>query len=135
MTAAEGQKIYDAAVNEGTWSYTEGRKPGEPKKNFCANVGDCTDFVEASMRGAGMPELNPRPATEGYPGTSYRLVTSPQVGDVIVQAGHAGIYKGQNSRGQPTALQNGVHGTKVVPFGKGSSFSGTESYYRRLIPQ
>ncbi len=139
VTAEEGKKVYDAAVDEGAWTYTQGRK-GEPAKDFCANKGDCTDFVEAAMRGAGLPELSPRPATAEYPGTSYRALGSadtPRAGDVIIVGGHAGVLTGsKHADGTLMAIQNGNSGVKSMRFKPGvNGLSGTQTIHRRQVPQ
>jgi hypothetical protein len=92
------------------------------------------------MEGAGLPTLNPRPATGEFAGSDdYQLVTGPlQVGDVVVQGGHAGVFSGTyDAKGRPLGIQNGGSGTKVIPWGRGVRGLADQDpvYYRRLIPK
>jgi len=140
VSAAQGKAIYAAAEDQGQWTYTEGKtQAGEIPKNFCEKKGDCTDFVEASMEGAGLPTLSPRPATGQFAKSAdYELVTgAPQAGDVIVQGGHAGIFSGAyDGLHRPLGIQNGGNGTKVIPWGKGVRGLANVApvFYRRLVP-
>jgi hypothetical protein len=91
------------------------------------------------MRGAGMPALNPRPATYQYPSTNYCALgadDSPRAGDVIIIGGHAGILTGEKRDGVLMAIQNGTRGVKTIRFAPGvNGLKGTQAIYRRLIPQ
>jgi len=138
VTAAEGQKIYDAAVATGQWTWTED-KTEDTQTRICHRRGDCTDHVEAGMEGGGAPALDPRPATYQFAGSSdYVGVTgTPQVGDVIVQGGHAGTFSGKyDGKGRPLGIQNGGSGTAVIPWGKGvKGLANVDPvFYRRKVP-
>lgn len=141
VSASEGEAIRDAAEGSEPWTYTQGRA-GEPPKNFCANYGDCTDFVEKSMRAAGMPALNPRPATFQFDGnSSYRALgaeDSPQAGDVIVIGGHAGIMTGaRHASGRWMAISNGSRGVSTYSWGPGVNGLSSDpiQIYRRQVPR
>jgi hypothetical protein len=136
VTAEEGNKVVEAADAEGQWTYTMGRE-GEIPKDFCAKKGDCTDYVEASMRGAGLPALSPRPSTRQYPSSNYRS-TAPEnarAGDVIIVGGHAGIITGRAGDGTILARQNGGSGVKTIRFAPGvSGLKGRQIIFRRQVP-
>jgi hypothetical protein len=91
------------------------------------------------MEGAGMPTIGNRPATGQFPNSDYAIVSgAPQVGDVIVQGGHAGIFSGNyDAQNRPLGIQNGGRGTSVIPWG--SKVRGLAHvdpvFYRRLIPK
>ncbi len=116
-------------------------REGEPAKDVANQVGDCTDYCESAHRGAGLPGLDPRPATSGFASSSdYRALGSeaPQAGDVIVQGGHAGIFSGQyDSQDRPLGIQNGGSGTKVIPWGPNVSGLAKVNpvFYRRQVPK
>lgn len=136
VTAEEGSKIVTASVAEGQWTYTQGRD-GEIPKDFCAKKGDCTDFVEASMRGAGLPALSPRPSTRQYPSSDYRSIPpeDSRAGDVIIVGGHAGVITGRAADGTIMARQNGGSGVKTIRFAPGvSGLKGRQIIFRRQVP-
>jgi len=103
------------------------------------------------MRGAGMPSLG-TPANNGAVRTSqfatstdFRAIgagEAPQVGDIVVQGGHAGLFTGEyNSGGFPFVLQNGRRGVKAITFGLKADGTGRNGldpvqpiYYRRQLP-
>lgn len=136
VTAEEGQKIVTAAGAEGQWKYTQGRE-WEIPKDFCAKKGDCTDFVEASMRGAGLPALSPRPSTRQFPSSDYRSIAAEdaRAGDVIIVGIHAGVVTGRAADGTIMARQNGNSGVKTIRFSPGANgLKGRQIIFRRQVP-
>jgi RHS repeat-associated protein len=132
VTSEEGRKILHSAAETGQWTWTEG-KEGQIPKDVPNHVGDCTDFCETAQENSGLPALDPRPSTGEFAGSSdFRPLGAgekPQMGDVVVDNGHAGISTGQvDKQGRPRALQNGQHGTRVIPFDKDAKI------YRRQVP-
>jgi len=133
VTPEEGRKVLHGAAQTGQWTWTEG-KEGQVAKDVPNRVGDCTDMCESAQEASGLPALNPRPSTREFSGSSdFRQIASgesPQMGDVVVYKGHAGISTGQvDKQGRPRALQNGKHGTRVIPFDKNATI------YRRQVPE
>jgi uncharacterized protein RhaS with RHS repeats len=132
VTSEEGRKILHSAAESGQWTWTEGGE-GEPAKDLCHRQGDCTDYTEAAMEGAGLPVLDPTVRTSQFETSSdFRKLgqgEGPQMGDIVVYKGHAGIATGQvDKQGRPRALQNGRHGTRVIPFNRDATI------YRRQVP-
>lgn len=138
VTSHEGHSVFRAAVGQGQWTYTLGTTRGMQEKEPWDKIGDCTDFVEASMRAAGFPATasswGDRPATFQFKAnTNYRLLGSSeqlQQGDVVIHEGHAGVTNGRRAAdGRIRAWQNGESlGTGWMWFHKNAVV------YRRLVP-
>jgi len=134
VNSEEGRKILHSAAKTGQWTWTEGKTDeGQIAKDVPNHVGDCADFCETGQENSGLPALDPRPSTGEFAGSSdFRPLAAgekPQMGDVVEYHGHAGLSTGQvDKQGRPRALQNGKHGTRVIPFDKDAKI------YRRQVP-
>ncbi len=129
ITAAEGEAMYDAAVASGDWTWTN----ITANKDVQNNVGDCTDYIESAMQGAGFPSLgtgawpagnNGAVRTSGTYGFgaesgtdgNFDIISVADIrrGDIVVFDGHAGIASGTvNANGTIQAMQNGGSGTGI----------------------
>ena len=141
----EGRAILAAAFASGAWTYSR------DTHNQAGKQGDCTDYCESAMRGAGLPSLatatnNGAVRTSQFAGNpDFRPLgasDAPQAGDIVVQGGHAGVFTGQTRGGFPLVLQNGQrHGVQAITFGvkpDGTGRNGLDPvqpiFYRRQVP-
>jgi RHS repeat-associated protein len=123
VSTSEGASIYNAAVASGKWTYTLGGA-GEPAKDVCHKIGDCTDFSERAMEDAELPAISPTVRTHNYAESSnFRALKAGeevQQGDIVIQGGHAGVLNGKRDRrGRLLGIQNGKHGVSTIPWGRG----------------
>ena len=137
ITSQEGEKVYDAAVASGSWTYHKLPISG---KDVCNKKGDCTDYVESAMRGAGLPAQASPTRTSEFAASddNYPVAESAaRKGDVIVQGGHAGLVRERGADGVIRGIQNGNSGTAVIRWGKGVKGLDNVSpiVYRRRVPQ
>ncbi|NIM51763.1 MAG: hypothetical protein GTO22_21360, partial [Gemmatimonadales bacterium] len=141
--AHEGHRVFRGAVQQGQWQWTMGDEvKGQVAKDQDNKVGDCTDFVEASMRAAGFAALDwtERPATFEFGGagatavgtSNYRALNTGegvQQGDVVIYKGHAGIASGRtDASGRFKVWQNGTSGTGWM------WMNANATVYRRQVP-
>jgi uncharacterized protein involved in type VI secretion and phage assembly len=120
-TPEEGRSILAAARAGGEWRYSQGR-PGTPRLYHDPRGGDCTDLVRLYTREVlGTRWRSDRKASTSmfragdHPG--FERVTRPQVGDVVVEGGHAGIYSHSDERGHAWGwANNGSPGSPRKPY-------------------
>lgn len=117
IDAYEGQSILQTLIDSTgayiEWIYTQGGAKGgvEPSRSIANHRGDCTDYTMNAIK-TGIAPFSPR--TNWSHPWSQKLSTSmfhtlsdsalldhgyvrvmvPQVGDVVVRGGHAGIFSG-----------------------------------------
>ena len=143
LTRQESMRVAQSAKAMPEWKYTEG-KEGTPAKDPAHNIGDCTDFVNESIRRAGF-DVN-RQATWQFAGSDeYIRVPAGQArpGDIFVLNGHAGIvveFRTVKGVSQPIVIQNGgdAGGPGKVwrdgDTGRWYPGAGVGQFYRPLVP-
>ncbi|HEX8455183.1 MAG TPA: phage baseplate assembly protein V [Longimicrobium sp.] len=145
---AEGRRILQAARDSGEWRYTQG-VPHTPTLYHDPRGGDCTDLVRlATRRALGTHWRSSYKASTAmfrsgdHPG--FERVTTPQVGDVVVEGGHAGIYSHTHADGKVLGwANNGSPGrrgrpyrdreTGFRPFNQGWFGDGGAHFFRAIV--
>lgn len=145
---AEGRRILQAARDSGEWRYTQG-VPNTPRLYNDPRGGDCTDLVRlATRRALGTHWRSSYKASTAmfrggdHPG--FERVSTPQVGDVVVEGGHAGIYSHTDADGKVMGwANNGSPGrgrrpyrdreTGLRPFNQGWFGDGGAHFFRAVV--
>jgi uncharacterized protein involved in type VI secretion and phage assembly len=145
---AEGRRILQAARDSGEWRYTQG-VPNTPRLYNDPRGGDCTDLVRlATRRALGTHWRSSYKASTAmfrggdHPG--FERVNTPQVGDVVVEGGHAGIYSHTDADGKVMGwANNGSPGrrgrpyrdreTGLRPFNQGWFGNGGAHFFRAVV--
>ncbi|HLL81430.1 MAG TPA: phage baseplate assembly protein V [Longimicrobium sp.] len=145
---AEGRRILQTARDSGEWRYTQG-VPNTPRLYHDPRGGDCTDLVRlATRRALGTHWRSSYKASTAmfrqgdHPG--FERVTAPQVGDVVVEGGHAGIYSHTDAAGKVWGwANNGSPGrgsrpyrdreTGLRPFNQGWFGNGGAHFFRAVV--
>jgi hypothetical protein len=125
--AQESAAIYQAALNSGEWTYTQGGARGgtEPQKDVNGKVGDCTDFTwKTTMDALGSSwnhGWNQKLNTEMFRtyeaaqlaahGFARITIMEARPGDIVVRGGHAGVLQEINSNGVMGIANNGLPAT------------------------
>ncbi|MEP6992219.1 MAG: hypothetical protein ABJA80_14905 [bacterium] len=116
VSAGESAALLSYAQNDGDWIYTQGGRQGgsEPPVNIAARYGDCTDFTwNATIKalGSAWPHAYAQKlSTSNFhslsdimlEGRGYRRIGAADArpGDIVVRAGHAGVYVGPSYDGK-----------------------------------
>jgi hypothetical protein len=162
VTKEEGAQINKAAILSGSWTYSQKMSGGNKNDPSAAvagdsNIGDCTDLTfcatSNALGGSWGVTYGNKSSTGMFKGgkhVGYRELGSaedPQVGDVVVLGGHAGLYMRKDADGNPIAwanngcpthcsggYSNGTTGeTSFAPGRFGSAATDNPRYFRAQV--